>query len=95
MTDQHDLPMEEYHRALREMVRGNPEVYKELFSRRDDVTLANPFGPRFADGMRSQRGWTSQPPISATVRGASSRTSRWSSPPSSRTPSRSRGPARG
>ena len=45
MTDEHDLPMGEYHRALGEMVRGNPEVYKELFSRRDDVTLANPFGP--------------------------------------------------
>src|SRR5438477_10810014 len=40
-----DLPMDEYRRAGREITRGNPEVYKSLWSRRDDVTLANPFGP--------------------------------------------------
>jgi ketosteroid isomerase-like protein len=44
MTDD-DLPMEEYRRAGLEITRGNPEVYKSLWSRRDDVTLANPFGP--------------------------------------------------
>ena len=43
MTD--DLPMTEYHRAGLEITRGNPEVYKSLWSRRDDVTLSNPFGP--------------------------------------------------
>src|SRR4051812_44656796 len=45
MTDDHDLPMTEYRRAGLEITRGNPEVYKSLWSRRDDVTLANPFGP--------------------------------------------------
>jgi ketosteroid isomerase-like protein len=45
MTHHHDLPMEEYRRAGLEIARGNPEVYKALWSRRDDVTLANPFGP--------------------------------------------------
>ena len=45
MTDDHDLPMKEYRRAGLEITRGNPEVYKSLWSRRDDVTLANPFGP--------------------------------------------------
>ena len=40
-----DLPMEEYRRAGLEITRGNPDVYKSLWSRRDDVTLANPFGP--------------------------------------------------
>jgi ketosteroid isomerase-like protein len=45
MTDDHDLPMEEYRRAGLEITRGNPEGYKSLWSRRDDVTLANPFGP--------------------------------------------------
>ncbi len=45
MTDHHDLPMEEYRRAGLEVTRGNPDVYKSLWSRRDDVTLANPFGP--------------------------------------------------
>ena len=44
MTDD-DLPMDEYRRAGLEITRGNPEVYKSLWSRREDVTLANPFGP--------------------------------------------------
>jgi ketosteroid isomerase-like protein len=41
----HDLPLEEYHRAGIAITNGDPEVYKRLYSRRDDVTLANPFGP--------------------------------------------------
>jgi ketosteroid isomerase-like protein len=45
MTDYRDLPLEEYRRAGLEITRGNAEVYKSLWSRRDDVTLANPFGP--------------------------------------------------
>ncbi|HEX3327190.1 MAG TPA: nuclear transport factor 2 family protein [Actinomycetota bacterium] len=45
-----DLPLEEYHRAGHEITNGNAEVYKELYSRRDYVTLANPFGP-------PARGW--------------------------------------
>ena len=45
MTHNQDLPMEEYHRAGLEITRGNPDVYKSLWSHRDDVTLANPFGP--------------------------------------------------
>jgi ketosteroid isomerase-like protein len=40
-----DLPLDEYHRAGHEITNGNPEVYKELYSHRDDVTVANPFGP--------------------------------------------------
>ncbi len=51
VAPEHDLPLEEYHRAGREITNGNPEVYKRLYSRRDDVTLANPFGPPV-------RGWT-------------------------------------
>lgn len=43
MTDL-DSILEENHRALREFVRGNPELVQKLYSRRDDVTLANPFG---------------------------------------------------
>lgn len=42
---EHDLPLDEDHRAGLEITNGNPEVYKSLYSRRDDVTLANPFGP--------------------------------------------------
>ena len=40
----------EYRRAGLEITRGNPDVYKSLWSRRGDVTLANPFGP-------TVRGW--------------------------------------
>jgi ketosteroid isomerase-like protein len=49
-----DLPLEEYHRAGLEMTNGNPDVYKALYSRRDDATLANPFGP-------PARGWSEVP----------------------------------
>jgi ketosteroid isomerase-like protein len=52
MSDDHELPMTEYRRAGLEITRGNPEVYKSLWSRRDDVTLANPFGrPSAADRL--------------------------------------------
>ena len=40
-----DGVIEESHRALAEFVRGNPEPLKAMFSRQEDVTLANPFGP--------------------------------------------------
>lgn len=51
MTRERELPLEEYHRAGLEITNGNPEVYKALYSRRDDVTPANPFGP-------PARGWS-------------------------------------
>ncbi|MBW3608980.1 MAG: nuclear transport factor 2 family protein, partial [Actinobacteria bacterium] len=56
----HDLPLEEYHRAGVAITNGDPEVYKRLYSRRDDVTLANPFGPPV-------RGWSQ---VSARLDGA-------------------------
>jgi ketosteroid isomerase-like protein len=37
--------LEQYHMALVEIINGRPELYQSLFSRRDDVTLANPFAP--------------------------------------------------
>jgi ketosteroid isomerase-like protein len=43
--DDLDLVIEQYHRAAAEFIKGDPEPYKRLFSRRHDVTLANPFGP--------------------------------------------------
>jgi ketosteroid isomerase-like protein len=49
--------LEEYHRATHEITKGNPEAYKPLFSRRDEVMLANPFGPPV-------RGWSD---VSATL----------------------------
>jgi ketosteroid isomerase-like protein len=57
VAQEHDLPLAEYHRAGREITNGNPDVYKGLYSSRDDVTLANPFGPPV-------RGWSE---VSATL----------------------------
>jgi ketosteroid isomerase-like protein len=37
--------LEEYHRALGELINGNPDIYKSMFSEREDVSLGNPFGP--------------------------------------------------
>jgi ketosteroid isomerase-like protein len=45
-----DQVIEQSHRALGEFVMGNPEPLKKLYSHRDDVSLANPFGP-------AVRGW--------------------------------------
>jgi len=52
MNDAHDLDavIEESHRALDAFAKGNPAPLQALFSQREDVTLANPFGP-------AQRGW--------------------------------------
>jgi ketosteroid isomerase-like protein len=36
--------MEQDHRALNALVTGDPEPKKQMFSRRPDVTLANPLG---------------------------------------------------
>ena len=57
MARPNDLPLDEYHRAGLEITNGNPEVYKDLYSRADDATLANPFGP-------PARGWSE---VSATL----------------------------
>jgi ketosteroid isomerase-like protein len=42
--------LEQYHLALDEIMKGSAEGYKRVYSRQDDVTLANPFGP-------PARGW--------------------------------------
>jgi hypothetical protein len=42
--------IERYQRAVDALATGDPEPQKKLFSRRDDVTLANPLGP-------PARGW--------------------------------------
>ena len=40
-----DEVVEQSHLALGEIVKGNPEPLKMVYSHREDVTLANPFGP--------------------------------------------------
>jgi|SRR5690349_17112022 len=37
--------IEQYHRSVDAFVKGDPEPQKRLWSRRDDITLANPLGP--------------------------------------------------
>ncbi len=47
MTTQDNLDgmIDVYHVAADEFSRGDPKPVKALFSEREDVTLANPFGP--------------------------------------------------
>src|ERR671913_966845 len=44
-VDDVDELIEQFHLAQGEVVKGNSEPVKRLLSHRDDVTLANPFGP--------------------------------------------------
>ncbi len=44
-TSDFDQFVEQYHLALDEFFRGNPEPAKMLYSHREDASLANPFGP--------------------------------------------------
>ena len=49
-VDDVDELIEQFYLASDEFLKGNPEPVNKLWSRRDDVTLANPFGP-------PARGW--------------------------------------
>jgi ketosteroid isomerase-like protein len=49
-VDDLDEVVEQYHLALGEFMKGNPEPAKKLFSHREDVKLANPLGS-------AARGW--------------------------------------
>ena len=62
-VDDLDEVVEQYHLALNEFFKGNPEPLKSFFSHRDDVTLANPFV-----GLPA-RGWER---VAATLEHASS-----------------------
>ena len=44
-VDDLDELIEQYHQALDEFLKGNPEPLKMMYSHREDVSLANPFGP--------------------------------------------------
>ena len=43
--DDLDEVIEQSHLTLGEIVKGNPEPLKMVYSHREDVSLANPFGP--------------------------------------------------
>jgi ketosteroid isomerase-like protein len=57
--------VEQYHRTLEAVVKGDPSPQESVWSRRDDVTLANPLGP-------PARGWTE---VSTSLRRAVSQLS--------------------
>src|SRR5215204_2246792 len=44
-ADDVDELIEHFHLASDEFLKGNPEPVNKLWSRREDVTFANPFGP--------------------------------------------------
>ena len=44
-ADDLDRVIEQYHQALDEFSRGNPDPVKNFYSGRDDVAIANPFFP--------------------------------------------------
>ncbi len=44
-VDDLDGVLERFKRAGNEFVKGNPKPVQELFSHKEDVSLANPFGP--------------------------------------------------
>ena len=44
-ADDVDELIERYQLALDEFMKGNPKPVQELFSHRDDASLANPYGP--------------------------------------------------
>jgi ketosteroid isomerase-like protein len=61
-VDDVDELIKQYHLALDEFVKGNPEPVQKLFSHREDVTLANPLAPPV-------RGWEQ---VAATTERAAS-----------------------
>jgi ketosteroid isomerase-like protein len=61
-VDDLDRVIEQCQRALDEFVKGNPKPMQAMFSHRDDVGLANPFGP-------PTRGWEQ---VAATMERAAS-----------------------
>ena len=57
MTAEDDLDdiIEQFTLAQGELLRGNPEPAKNLYSHRQDVTLANPLALSYVDGSRLLR----------------------------------------
>jgi hypothetical protein len=45
MTSDLNELRDQYHQSVAAFIQGDPDVQKPLWSRRDDVTLANPLGP--------------------------------------------------
>jgi hypothetical protein len=52
-----DQLIERYHLALGEFLKGDPEPVKKLWSHKEDVSSANPYGPPVR-GMRLLGPWS-------------------------------------
>jgi hypothetical protein len=57
-VDDVDRLSEQYHLALDEFLKGNPEPAEKLWSHREDVSLANPYGPPVRGWGRLLRRWS-------------------------------------
>ena len=44
-VDDFDEVLEQYHLALDEFLKGNPQPAMQLWSQTEDISLANPYGP--------------------------------------------------
>jgi ketosteroid isomerase-like protein len=56
-VDDLDEVLEQWQLAVDEFQKGNPKPTQELFSHREDVTLANPFGPAAPEIGPVAHGW--------------------------------------
>jgi ketosteroid isomerase-like protein len=56
-VDDLDEVLEQWQLAVDEFQKGNPKPAKELFSHREDVTLANPLGPAAPEIGPVAHGW--------------------------------------
>jgi hypothetical protein len=72
-VDDLDDVLERFKQAGNEFVKGNPLPVQELFSHREDVTLANPFGPPARGWDRSPRPRSVGQPCSGMARSTTSR----------------------
>ena len=48
---------EQYHLASGEFLKGNPETVKNLWSHKEDVGLAKPYGPSPTPGVKATSRW--------------------------------------
>ena len=56
-VDDLDEVLEQWQLAVDEFQKGNPKPTQELFSYREDVTLANPLGPAAPEIGPVAHGW--------------------------------------
>jgi hypothetical protein len=56
-VDDLDEVLEQWQLAVDEFQKGNPKPTQELFSHREDVTLANPLGPAAPEIGPVAHGW--------------------------------------